>query len=311
MQPWGSCTTDTREWRVSRRRRRPPRQAQVAAPATDLEPPIRKLEALPSEIVLLRAESKRRNDELAKVLTPRIEGHLLTFRTIIDELIAAHQRIADTMEFGIDGHTRWTAVWEMSGRCLGLCNALLVQLREGFASEVVPTLRSIHEAAQLVTVLAGPGEQTLLRTWLENRTYLSAQRVRAAEARIEQPAVELLKKQGIRLAGDQQDLGQQVYGILSKPAHNMRIGFAESVTRPLRQFSYGPHPYPVQRAVHVEFGGQAIEDVALRVGRALAIRFLGRDFYNETVKPLLASLHAIRDEMPIDPPTVRRLARDE
>jgi len=232
---------------------------------SDLEPSIDQLDGVPREIARLRDASDRRNNELAEILTPRIEGQLLTLRTIIEELIAAHRRIGDTMDFGIEDDTRWTAVWEMSGRCLGLCNALLIQLREGFASEMVPTLRAIHEAGQLLTVLAGPGEEKLLRTWLEDNTYISASKARAAEARIAKPALELLKKEGITSVGDQAALGQKGYDLLSKPAQNMRIGFAESIARGPRQFSYGPHPSPIQRAIHVGFGSQLIEEVAMRV----------------------------------------------
>jgi hypothetical protein len=59
--------------------------------------------------------------------------------------------------------------------------------------------------------------------------------------------------------------------------------------------------------VHVEFGGQLVEEVTLLVGRAFATRFLGRQWYEDTIKPLLAALKAVREEMPVDPLTVRSL----
>jgi hypothetical protein len=276
----------------------------------DLEPPIELLAELPAEIARLREEAERQNHDLTEILTPRIEGHLITLQTVLDELVGAHRQIGDTMKFGINEDTRWTAVWEMSGRCLGLCNALLVQLREGFASETVPTLRAIHEAGQLLTVLAGPGEESLLRAWLQDTKYISAQKARAAEERIAKPFVQLMKEQGITLNGDPRALGAEIYDKLSSSAHNMRKGFAECVARPLSQFSYGRHPSPIQRAVHVEFASQLIEEVTMRIGSALATRFLGRDFYDNAVAPLLEGVKAVRAEMPIDPPTVRRLAAD-
>ena len=103
------------------------------------------------------------------------------------------------------------------------------------------------------------------------------------------------------------DLGAKVYEIFSKPAHNMRGGFLESISGELRQSRYGPHPDPGQRAVHVEYAGQLLEELTMRVGIAFSTRFLGSDFYNDQIKGLMASLKAVRDEMPIDPPTVNRL----
>jgi hypothetical protein len=50
-----------------------------------------------------------------------------------------------------------------------------------------------------------------------------------------------------------------------------------------------------------------MEEVGMRVGAALAVRFLGPEFYSETVTDLLRGLRAVREAMPIDPPTVRRL----
>lgn len=281
-----------------------------AQPATeDFEPDIRPGIELPPEVLEAREAAKRLYERMEHVLQPRIDGHLVAYRIVLDDLLEAHRYIGDTMDFGLGARTRWTAVWEMSGRCLGLCNAALSLLSDGFASETVPTFRSIHEAGQLLTVLAGPGEERLLRRWLDD-TYIGAAQARAAEARINRPTVQALKKQGTELKGDQQDLGSQVYNIMSKPAHNMRIGFAESRSVPTRRFSYGRHPDAGHRAVHVEYGGQLLEEVTLRIGSAFASRFLGRYFYAETIKRLLLSIRAVRDEMPIDPRTVNRLRQE-
>jgi hypothetical protein len=236
---------------------------------------------LSREVIALRKQAESDYRQLAEILTPRIEGHPITYRHVLDVLVEAHRRIADTMDFGFGRATRWAAIWEMSGRTIGLCNALLAQLRSGLASEVVPTLRAIHEAAQLLTVLVGPGEERILRQWLNDTTYINTAKARSAVARIERPIIALMKKQGITIEGDPTDLGAQIYDLQSKAAHNMRIGFAASVSLPLRTFSYGPHPDPRQRAIHVEYAGQVIEEVTLRVGSALATRFLGRTFYED------------------------------
>jgi hypothetical protein len=168
-------------------------------------------------------------------------------------------------------------------------------------------MRAIHEAGQLLTVMAGPGEEDLLRQWLDDKRYISAQRARAAEMRIAEPFVKAMAKQGIKLAGDQFLLSAEVYDVLSKPAHNMRGGFTESVSEGQRRFVYGPHPDPIQRAVHVEFGGQQIEEVMLRVGGSFSARFLGSEFYSGTIEPLAKGLKAVRSTMPLDPVSVRGL----
>jgi hypothetical protein len=276
-------------------------------PKENFEPPIVAPIELSAEVLAAREEADAQSAQLAQIIDPRIEGHLVTYRTMLDTLIEAHRNIAETMDFDLGGRTRWAAIWDVSGRCLGLCNSLLTQLQGGFASEVVPTLRAIHEADLLLSVLTGPGEEGLLRQWLDDAHYVKEVTARNAAARIEKPLIALMKKEGIELLGDQTELGGQVYDILSKVAHNMRVGFAESVSVELRKFAYGPHPDPRQRAVHVEFSGQIVEEVTLLVGRAFATRFLGRQWYEETIKPLLAALEAVRQEMPVDPETVHGL----
>jgi hypothetical protein len=288
--------------------KRKPEDSQAPASSHEnFEPPIRAGLTIPDSVIDQRRLGEAEAKRLAEILEPRIADHLLVYREVVDTLASVHQEIGETMDFGFQCRTRWAAVWELAGRCLGLSNCMLVQLQGGFASEVVPTMRSMHEAGQLLTVVTGPGEEGLLRRWLNDERYIKAQQARAAEGRIAKPFIRELATQGIEVKGDQFLLGRDVYNMLSKPAHNMRGGFLESVSKSQRLFAYGPHPDLVQRAVHVEFGGQQIQEVALRVGGSLATRFLGRTFYADTVEPLLASVKAVRTTMPVDPVSVRRL----
>lgn len=289
---------------AKRSRKRKPRV--LLTLTDDFEPSIKRGLTPSVEVVNARAEADAEGETLAEILEPRIEGHLFTYQLVLDTLAEVHRGIGDTMDFGLQERTRWTAIWEMSGWCIGLCNCMLTQLRAGFASETVPTMRSIHEASQLLTVVTGPGEETLLRSWLDG-SYINAQKTRAAEKRIAEPWFRLMAARGIQARGDQYFLGKKVYDALSEPAHNMRGGFLESVSEQLKRFAYGPHPDPVQRAVHVEFGGQQIEEVTMRVGSALTLHFLGPDFYRNTIRDLLASIKAIRETMPVDPVSVRNL----
>jgi hypothetical protein len=281
-------------------------RAAAAAAREDFEPVIRGGLSVPAAVINTRLAAQADARRLEPLIAPRIEGHLLVYERALDELIDAHCGIADTMEFGFRGQTRWAAVWELSGRCIALSRAMLSQIRAGFASEVAPTMRSVHEACQLLTVVTGPGEEVLLARWLDSQD-IGVQAARSAENRISRPFIRYLSEQGITLEGNQYLLNKEVYEILSAPAHNMRDGFLESVSPGTRQFAYGPHPDWRQRAVHAEFAGQQIEEVVLRVGSGLSTRFLGADFYRDTIQPTLAEIKAVRIAMPIDPPTVRAL----
>lgn len=282
------------------RRRREPTGTDPA-----LEPALRALAELPTSATRARTEAASESDRLERILRPRIDGHLLAYEGVLAELVQHHRSVGETIAFGMGDKNRWTAVWEMSGRCLGLCGALLVQLRAGYASETVPTMRCIHEAAQLASVLNGPGEERMLRRWLADE-YLGAQQVREAERRIQRRFREQLAAFGIPV-GEDFSAAREIYDILSKPAHNVRIGFAESLSVPQLLFVCGPHPYPIQRAVHVCFGGLLLVEVAQRIGLIFAVRFLGNGFYSETIVPIVDSINVLHAAMPIDPQSVRRL----
>jgi hypothetical protein len=259
--------------------------------------------AVPPDVVQARLTAAAQRALLEAAIQPRIDGHLLVYDGVLDALANAHARIANTLDFGLGADTRWAAVWEMSGRCIALSRCAMAQLRAGFASETVPTLRSIHEATRLLSLVRGPGETNLLRRWLR-ADHIGAQRVRSAVHRIERPIVAQMRAEGINVDANLYELGQQVYEVLSAPAHNTREGFRESVSTPLRTFAYGPHPDPVTRAVHVDYGGELLEEVLLVVGISLGTTFLGPDYFRDEIQPLQQQLHAIRDQMPVDPETV-------
>jgi hypothetical protein len=280
-------------------------QEDGSPPSEDFEPVIRAGLPLSPTVIASRVLSQAEHDRLDGLLRPRVESHLLAYQSTVDGLAEGHRQIAETMDFGMGARTRWTAVWEMSGRCLALSNCMLAQLRVGYGTEAVPTMRAMHEAGLVLTVLAGPGEENLLRQWLDDRRYIKADTARRAEARIEKPYMAAVKEAGLSTS---QDLGAAIYAGLSKAGHNMRGSLLESFAEPLRQFAYAPpHPNPRLVAVHVDYGGELIEEVALRVGAALGQRFLGKDWFDGTIKPLIGRMEAVRRDLPIDPDTVNAL----
>ena len=171
----------------------------------------------------------------------------------------------------------------MGGRCLGLANALVAQLRLGYAAETIGTIRVLHEAVTLLMGFLDRDEEALVRRWLageeiqprETRRHLGATAERAAIADVE-------------------DLTRRIYATLSPGAHNQRRSFADSVGRPLRRFVTGPHPDFRVRAVYVEFAGQLVEEVAMAVGFSLA-RIPG----GGGGLPLVREIAAVGDTLPI------------
>jgi hypothetical protein len=281
------------------RRRQPPQQE-------DFEPPVIAPVDVAGAVAQARLAAADQRARLNEMIQPRIDGHLLVYDEILNELVEAHRNVADTMDFGFRGRTRWAAVWELSGRCIALSRCVMTQLRAGFASETVATLRSIHEAVNLLTLVRGPGEEPLLRRWLDGGQ-IGAQKVRETVHRLQRPITAELRGAGVNVRGNQHELTAGVYERLSNVAHNTRLGFLESVSSELRSYAYGPHPDPVTRAVHVEYGGQLLEEVVLVVGSALATSFLGPAFIRDTIRPMVERLEAIREVMPINPPTVHGL----
>jgi len=87
-------------------------------------------------------------------ITPRIVAHLDVYERGVESLIEMHRAVADETDVDLGAETRWTAIWELAGRCIGISRVLLHDLRGGFASEAIGTLR---RRSQPRTVQADPG----------------------------------------------------------------------------------------------------------------------------------------------------------
>src|SRR5690242_20027998 len=93
-------------------------RAAAAAARENFEPPIDAGRNLPIEVVNARLAEQAEQQRLRDMLEPRIDGHVLVYQTAVETLISKHIEIGETMEFGMGDRTRWTAVWELGGRCL-------------------------------------------------------------------------------------------------------------------------------------------------------------------------------------------------
>jgi hypothetical protein len=262
-----------------------------------LEPPIH-ARPLPADVGAMRALADAEAAELDAELGPRIERHIAVYQDAVDELIAVHSELGDGTDIELGADTRWAAIWEMSGRCLAISNVLLHDLRGGFASEAMGTLRSLHEAAQLLSALAFHDDEDLLRRWLAGE-YIRPREARDVQGRQQELALERMAEAGVEPeGGDLVELGRQIYSLLSKGSHHQRSVMDESMAPALRRFAYGPHPDAGNRASNVDYAGELLEEVIIIVGDAFA-DLLGREFYAQRVRPLQEALARVREEVPL------------
>jgi hypothetical protein len=157
-------------------------------PDPDLEPPIL-ASALSPRVATLRHVADAQAAHYDAELQPRIDRHIAVYQEAVDVLIAAHRALADDTDIELGAATRWAATWEMSGRCLAISNVLLHDLRGGFASEGIGTLRALHEASQLLSALAFHLEEDVVRRWLAG-DYIRPREARDVQHRKQELALE-------------------------------------------------------------------------------------------------------------------------
>jgi hypothetical protein len=263
----------------------------------DLDPPIGDWQ-LPIEVVALREIADAEAAHFDVKLQPRIEKHIAVYQEVVNAMIATHRALADDTDLELGANTRWAAIWEMGGRCLAISNVLLHDLRGGFTSEAIGTLRALHEASQLLSALSFHEEEDVVRRWLAGE-FIRPREARDVQRRKQDLALQRMAEAGVEPeGGDVVKLGRQIYGVLSEGSHHQRSVMAESMAPALRRFAYGPHPDASNRAVHVEYAGELLEEVIIVVGDAFAY-ILGRGFYAQRVRPLQKRLARIREEAPL------------
>jgi hypothetical protein len=232
---------------------------------SELEPEIHAAE-LPDDVVRARAVAEKEYAAVEDDWQSRIDAHLRVYREVIDRLVEDHRRIADTTDIPIGSDTRWSAMWEMAGRSLSVSRVLVHDLEGGFYSEADGTLRSLHEAVQLLSALHL--EEDDLRRWLAG-VWVRPAEARAVQERRQEYANEQMRLHDIEPeGGDLAELGRQIYSAMSASSHHERAGVVPSISLPLREYAYGPHPDPERRAAYINFAGELLEEVVLVVGDA-------------------------------------------
>jgi len=268
------------------------------------------LRDLPAEVQAHRDRVRKEDAILDEVARPRIEAHIAACRLVAKQLQDWHQRIADKTDLELIGYSRAAAIWLLAGRCLGLLEALLVQIEAGIDNEALITGRAIHEAARILFVFCDSEEEELLRVWLDDegkQGYVKAGAARAAQDRFEEKLNEAMEGDGLRRFNKTTELSAKVYDAMSRVAHSRRSTCVNSVWEAGRQMAYGRHPSPLRRASSASWGSAMTVEVANAVGDALRA-FYGEGFFGKEVAPLIKSIEAVGEAAPLDEATIRGAA---
>lgn len=259
------------------------------------QPPPRR--PLPSDAQQERATFQQTNEKNGRILQPMIEAHLTGYAAALDELEWAHRRVADETALELDAATRQAGLWLITGRCIGLARAALHLGSAGYAADVAPVLRSLHEATRLLSAFALRGEERLVQRWLAGRN-VSRGEVMAAAARQEEALAAEMLKEGVPPPGRTGDFFDRLYGRLSEFAHHRRRHLLDQVSVPARFMAAGPHPDWRARAVTVDQMGWLIVELVSVGGSALS-QLWGPDWYHGRFQPTYRALLELKARIPL------------
>jgi hypothetical protein len=255
---------------------------------------------LPPEVAELREQWAAEHERLDALWQPAIDAHIEALALEVETVIEKHKSIGDQTNVEISGEARPSAIWQLSGRCLAICRVVLHDLRGGFTSESVGSLRTLWEAAILLGAVTSEHEEELLRRWLadEDGAWVRPGQARDAVERMEARQRERMREDGLELGRGMAEGGDHIYDLLSKPAHHRRGGFPETSRVDLRVFTYGPHPNAEVRAHYVDYAGQLIEMALIFVIDGLAA-LVGRAYVGEALAPMQDRLERVRERFPL------------
>lgn len=249
-----------------------------------------------------RQREGKANAQNTKILGPRIEAHLRGYEVCLQELGAFHSQIGDHSDLDLEGSSRQVAAWFIAGRVIGLLNAGLSLCRAGFASEVVPILRTAHEATQLLRAVSMHRDANILQDWLQDQ-HIRPSRVRTAEDRNQKYISKEMRDMGIEAPGRTRQSMEALYKGLSEMAHVKRSRILEIASVECREMPVNGHPSAMIRTFYVYLLGIHVMDAVSAVGFALGIS-RGDEVVVRTQKTL-ATLQELAQKIPIAPETLR------
>jgi hypothetical protein len=258
---------------------------------------------LPPEVVELRKIAAERDALLEEIVQPRVEGMIGTCRSLARQLQEWHAAIADHTDLDLTAYSRASAIWLLSGRCLGLLEVLIVQAEAGIDNEATIVGRAIHEANRILfAFIADPEDDELVRVWLDDEGkygYVKQGAARAVNDHFEEKMNAALVEQGLPAIGTTKAGSEELYDRLSRTVHNRRSSCVSSVWVGGRSMAYGVAPSPLRRATTVGWTASVTVEVVNSVGDALRA-FFGEGFFGSNVAPLIREREAVRETLPLN-----------
>ena len=226
-----------------------------------------------------------------------ITKHLAARAIALDFLEEQLCRLADETDLDLVGDTRPAAVWQMSGRCIGIARLMIDALGMGYTAELSHLARALHEADRLLAVFEFPSEAPLLRKWLadDGHKWVRPKEARKAFVRIEKLIHETAAQQGAEAIQSTEELNVEIYDQHSRAAHHRRGWVQDAVFPDERTMIRGISDAWVRRAITTHSMVKVIDESIIFVGSALA-NFFGQGWFTKNIAPLLASfdeLHKI------------------
>jgi signal transduction histidine kinase len=253
------------------------------------------------------AEAERRrfaeiNAGNEAIINPRIDAHLEAYRAALNDLRQIHMAVAEKTDLDLAGDTRQAAGWQVAGRVIGLLDAAVVLAHFGLASEVAPTLRSVHEGNQLLRTLISHRETSILEDWLKGH-HIKPSRVLRAEDRFQKAVAAEMEDAGVEPPRRTRDYMAALYEFLSEMSHVRRSRVAEIVSVEQRLMPTGPHPDARLRGTFVYYTGVHLMDSTAVVGFALGTS-LG-DWAVLRTQDAFQALSRLIEEIPLDPDSLQ------
>ena len=264
---------------------------------------------LPDAVIQARAAASAEAERYDAVAQPHIDAALTSCKLVLRELEDLHRCYADGTDLELTGYSRAAALWALSGRALSLGCALIVQVEAGICDESIVTGRAIHEAARILFAFSVPGEDGLVRQWLDDqgqRGYVHQAAARTVEERYEAELAEAMRTAGLPSISNSRPVVEGLYDQMSRVAHSRRSSCVAAISPELRATVYGRHPSPFRRASCAAWAMSMTGDILNAVGDALRALFGEPQFFTLRIKPLIEALEAVRATARLDEVQIRR-----
>lgn len=199
--------------------------------APDLNVNIRR-RALPPDVLNLRLAGAADDAANEPVARPRIEAMLAACKIVLGQLETWHRQVADETDLALTGYSRASAVWLLSGRCLGLLRAFLIQVEAGVCTESIVTVRAIHEAVRVLFAFSVQGEDAVVRRWLDDEGkhgYVKQGAASAAQERFEEELARAMEAAGVPRIRSTMEMTKELYDHQSRHAHSRRSSCIDAV----------------------------------------------------------------------------------